>query len=465
MDDLFVIENIIETKRSNNKLVTLFKKYIDASISEENLAEYFHYLPTIKEKQLIILKENDLEKLYYEIELPLVKVLRQIEEAGVLLDVDRLNDLSKDIEQKLNILQTDIFTLAGEEFNLNSPKQLQVILFEKLQIQPVKKTKTGFSTNVEVLETLAKRGEEIALHLISYRKFSKLKQTYVDALPKLVDENGRIHTTYNQFGTVTGRLSSQDPNLQNIPIRDEYGRKIRECFIASPGCKIMAADYSQIELRILAHIAEDANMIKAFKNDEDIHAFTAALVNEKKINEVTAEERRKAKATNFGIVYGISAFGLAKQLDIGTKEAQTFIDNYFAKYPQILKYIENTIKSAQENWFVKTLFGRKRYIPEINSHNKMIFETAKREVINMPIQGTAADLIKIAMLKVQENLTKKKINSRIILQIHDELVLEVEENELEKVEKIIQEEMSQVITLSVPLKVDLEIGDNWSEAH
>jgi DNA polymerase I len=411
------------------------------------------------------LASEGLGSLYSDIEMPLIYVLADIEEAGIKVDTERLEDLSKELERELDSLQSKIYSLAGEEFNINSPKQLGRILFDVLMLKPGKKTKTGFSTNVDVLEELAKI-HDLPAEILNYRTYYKLKTTYVDALPKLINQRtGRIHTSFNQTVAATGRLSSSDPNMQNIPIRGEWGTRIREVFIAEKGSVLISADYSQIELRILAHLCEDAGLIEAFRKNVDIHTRTASEIFGNQPGEVTAEQRRVAKTVNFGVIYGISPFGLSEALNISPKEAAVIIDHYFERHSGVRDYMDLTLQGARSRGYVKTLLGRKRPIPEIHSSNSNIRMQAERMAINAPVQGTAADLIKIAMIRIWKKLKESRLKTRMILQIHDELLFEVPEDEVDTASNLIREEMEGALTLSVPLHVEVGHGRNWAEAH
>jgi DNA polymerase-1 len=411
------------------------------------------------------LKNEGLDNLYFNIEMPLIYVLADMEEAGTKIDKDRLAELSKELGRELETLQTRIYAIAGETFNINSPRQLGKILFENLGLKPGKKTKTGYSTGMDVLEDLA-RTHELPREILNYRTFYKLKTTYVDALPKLINETtGRIHTSFNQTVTATGRLSSSEPNMQNIPIRGEWGTRIREVFIADKKCVLISADYSQVELRVLAHMSNDRGLIDAFKKDIDIHTRTASELFNIPAEEITPDMRRMAKTVNFGIIYGISPFGLSEALNIPPKEAGIIIEQYFEKHKGVKDYIDNTLSAARNNGFVTTLLGRKRPVPEINSSNPNIRQQTERMAINTPIQGTAADLIKIAMINIWNGLKKQRLKTRMILQVHDELLFEVPENEIEDAKKLIKCGMENAIKLSVPLKVDIGAGKNWAEAH
>ena len=411
------------------------------------------------------LRKQGLEKLFNEIEIPLIEVLAGMERAGIKLDTKLMEKYSKQIGGELTSIEKRIYFLAGEEFNINSPKQLQEILFEKLGLKPVKKTKTGYSTNIDVLEQLAHE-HELPREIIEYRGLSKLISTYVDALPRMVNtRTGRLHTSYNQTVTATGRLSSSEPNLQNIPIRGEWGTRIRETFVAEKGSLLLSSDYSQIELRVFAHLSRDEGLIEAFNSDGDIHTRTACELFDVKSEEVTKEMRRSAKTVNFGIVYGISAYGLSQQLGIEPAEAGRYIDTYFARHSGVKEYIDSLINDATGKGYVTTLFGRKRAIPELRSTNRNIRQLGERLATNSPIQGTAADIIKISMLNIRDRLAREKLNTRMLLQVHDELLFEVPENEKDPVQALVREEMEGVVTLDIPLKVDIGIGRNWAEAH
>jgi len=417
-------------------------------------------LKNIFEKELF---KRELESLFRDIELPLVDVLSDMERNGIKIDVDFLKEASSDMEKELSALIKDIYKIAGEEFNINSPKQLSKILFEKLGLPVVKKTKTGVSTDVEVLETLSPL-HSLPKELLRYRELSKLKSTYVDALPELINkETGRLHTSFNQAVTATGRLSSSNPNLQNIPIKTEEGRKIRKAFIGEKGNLIMSADYSQIELRILAHLSKDPELIAAFEEDRDVHSHTASLVFGVDEKEVTPDMRANAKTVNFGIIYGISAFGLGKGLGINPGNAQQFIDSYFERYPAVRVYMEDKIEEAQSAGYVTTLFNRRRYIPEINTGGMRERQQAERIAINTPVQGSAADLIKIAMINIHRSMKEKKLKSLMTLQVHDELVFEVPKNELDRMKELVKEKMEGAVKLLVPVKVSVKYGKNWLE--
>ena len=411
-------------------------------------------------------KTPTLLKLFNEIEMPLVRVLSHIERNGVLIDPQKLLVQSQEIEQRLAEVEAEVHQAAGQEFNLASTKQLQEILFEKLGLPVKKKTPKGApSTNEEVLEELAQEGHIVPKLLIEHRGLSKLKSTYTDKLPQMINpKTGRVHTSYHQAVTATGRLSSSDPNLQNIPIRNEEGRRIRQAFIAREGYKIVAADYSQIELRIMAHLAHDEGMLKAFTEGKDIHRSTAAEIFGVSLEEVTNEQRRNAKAINFGLIYGMSEFGLSNQLGISRQEARTYMDAYFNRYPNVLQFMTDIKAKAAEQGYVETLLGRRLYLPEIKSSNGMRRKAAERVAINAPMQGTAADIIKVAMIGIDKMIFGDE-NIKMIMQVHDELVFEVKAEMVEHYSQLIKTEMEKAIKLHVPLIADVGVGDNWDEAH
>jgi DNA polymerase-1 len=411
-------------------------------------------------------KHATLEKVFKDIELPLLPVLSRIERTGALVDGTLLFQQSNELAERLGELETEAWDLAGQQFNLASPKQLGEILFEKLEIPVLKKTAKGApSTKEEVLQELA-LDYPLPKVLLEHRSLAKLKSTYTDKLPTMINPaSKRIHTSYHQAGTATGRLSSSDPNLQNIPVRTPEGRRVRQAFIAAPGCKMVAADYSQIELRIMAHLSEDPSLLKAFAEGQDIHRATAAEVFAVATEQVTADMRRSAKAINFGLIYGMSAFGLARQLNIGRKQAAEYIELYFQRYPGVQSYMNNIRHTAAEQGYVETAFGRRLYLPEINSRNGMRRQAAERTAINAPMQGTAADIIKLAMIHVDDWLQNSDLQSRMIMQVHDELVLEVPDTELDAVKQGLNDLMENAASLLVPLVVDVGVGDNWDEAH
>ena len=410
------------------------------------------------------IKENGQEKLYQEVELPLVTVLAHLEINGFLVDDNQLKEFADKLGEKIDALTNEIYMLAGEEFNINSPKQLGVILFEKLELKPVKKTKTGYATNADVLEKLRDK-HPIVNFIMEYRQLAKLKNTYCDGLRAVVNPNThRIHSVFTQTVTVTGRLSSTEPNLQNIPTRTELGREIRKMFVAKDGYVLVDADYSQIELRVLAHIANDETMINAFRNNEDIHAVTASQVLGIPLEDVTKEQRSSAKAVNFGIVYGIGEFSLAQDLHISVKEAKAYIESYLEKYHGVRNYMESIKEQAKKDGYVKTMLNRIRYIPELKSPNYNIRQFGERVALNTPIQGTAADIIKLAMVRVDNRLINEGLKSKLILQVHDELIVEAHKDEVDKVKQILSEEMQNAMELNVPLKVDMSTGHSWYDA-
>lgn len=435
---------------------------------EKKVVDYACYEAYIawKSKEILEsnLKEKGMYELYENIEMPLVFVLYDMEKEGIRADGDKLKEYSRELAVSINKIEKRIYEEAGEEFNINSPKQLGVVLFEKLQLPNEKKTKTGYSTSAEVLDKLAP-DHPIVADVLEYRQLSKLKSTYADGLTNFIEQDGKIHTTFNQTITATGRLSSTDPNLQNIPIRIELGKLIRKVFLPEEGHLFVDSDYSQIELRVLAHLSDDEKLIEAFKNGQDIHRSTASLVFDTPFDEVTDIQRRNAKAVNFGIVYGISAFGLANDLNIGRKEAQAYIDSYFEKYPKIKAFLDKTVSEAKEKGYIKTMFGRIRPIPELSSSNFMQRQFGERVAMNSPIQGTAADIIKIAMIRVHDRLLKENLKSKLILQVHDELLIETAEDEKEYVIELLEEEMHKAADLKVSMEVGTECGYDWYDAH
>ena len=421
-------------------------------------------LKNVLEKEL---KENDAERLFYDIEMPLVPVLVNIERNGVLLDTEALKQSSAHFTAQMEQIEKEIYELAGETFNIASPKQVGEVLFDKLKIvEKAKKTKTGqYVTSEEVLESLRHK-HPVVEKILEHRGLKKLLGTYIDALPQLINpRTGRVHTSFNQTVTATGRLSSSNPNLQNIPIRDENGKEIRKAFIPDEGCLFFSADYSQIELRIMAHLSEDKNMIDAFLSNHDIHAATAAKIYKIDLKDVGSDMRRKAKTANFGIIYGISVFGLAERMNVDRKEAKELIDGYFETYPGVKAYMDKSIQVAQEKGYVETIFHRKRFLPDINSRNAVVRGYAERNAINAPIQGSAADIIKVAMARIYQRFQAEGIQAKMILQVHDELNFSVPVNEKERVEEIVIEEMEKAYRMHVPLKADCGWGKNWLEAH
>ncbi len=412
-----------------------------------------------------LLKEQELERLYFEVELPLMLVLARMEMTGVKVDAEKLRALSKELRQREEALKKEIYQLAGKEFNIDSPRQLGEVLFDQLHLPRKKKTKTGYSTSYEVLVELAKV-HPLPAKIIEYRSLSKLRSTYTDSLLELINpQTGRIHTSYNQTITATGRLSSSEPNLQNIPARTQEGRRIREAFVAEKGFKILSADYSQIELRILAHFSGEPALIEAFERGEDIHKNTAVRVFGVKPEEVNEELRRRAKVINFGVIYGMSDFGLAQELGIDQKEAKKYIEQYFERHPKVREFLDQILEQARKNLYITTILGRRCYFPDINSKNQMARKAAEREAINAPMQGSAADIIKLAMVKIDALLRERNMKSKMIMQVHDELVFEAKEDEIDELKEIIKKEMEGAVKLRVPIKVDIGIGENWAEAH
>jgi DNA polymerase-1 len=429
----------------------------------ETIAKTLHQYNVLKPR----LKETGVEDLFYNIEMPLVPVLAEMEMTGVRLDTDALAETSKVLTERMHQIEQSIYGLAGHEFNIASPKQVGEVLFGEMKIvEKPKKTKTGqYVTSEEVLQQLRSKAP-IVDHILEHRGLKKLLGTYVDALPKLINpRTGHIHTTFNQAVTATGRLSSSNPNLQNIPVRGEDGKEIRKCFIPEPGQLFFSADYSQIELRVMAHLSGDENMIEAFREGYDIHAATAARIYKEDINSVSRDQRTKAKRANFGIIYGITVFGLAERLDISRDEAKQLIEGYFNTFPGVHAYMEKAKEMAREHGYAETFFHRRRYLPDITSHNATVRNFAERNAINAPIQGSAADIIKIAMVKIYERFRKEGIRSKMILQVHDELNFSVVPEEKEKVERIVLEEMQNAYPLQVPLVADSGWGKNWLEAH
>ena len=439
------------------------KKYQDLSF-EELSSHISQIIDTVKSVMPIMeenLKESNMDGLLYHVEMPLVEVLADMEYEGVKVDKEKLNELGSQFKEIIKKLESEIYKISGEEFNINSPKQLGVILFEKLGLPVIKKTKTGYSTNAEVLDKL-KDQSPIIDKIIEYRQIVKLNSTYVEGLLSIINPiDGRIHSSFNQTITTTGRISSTEPNLQNIPVKLEMGRNIRKVFISDKGCKLVDADYSQVELRVLAHMSQDETMIDAFKHNEDIHTKTASQVFNVSMDEVTSKQRSDAKAVNFGIVYGKSDFGLSEDLNIPVKQAKEYIENYFNKYNKIKEFMDNIIDDASSNGYVTTILNRRRYIPEIKSSNFMLRNAGKRAAMNAPIQGSAADIIKIAMINVYKKLEENNLKSKLILQVHDELIVEAVDSEIDIVKKIVKDEMENAVCLDVNLDVDLNIGDSW----
>ena len=465
--DIKLAAYIIDASKGDYPLIGLIQDYISVDVKGEGV-EYEvkenTYLPKLYSRMSEKLKEFDMDKLYYEVELPLSKVLASMEEEGFKVSYDMLEELSVKFKGEIDTTQKEIFGLAEEEFNINSPKQLGKILFEKLDLPAIKKTKTGYSTNAEVLEQLSDK-HPIIEKILYYRQITKLYSTYIEGLKNVLDEDGKIHSNFNQTVTTTGRLSSTEPNLQNIPIKYEMGKEIRKVFQANnEDSIILSADYSQIELRVLAHIAADENMISAFLGHSDIHTKTASEVFGVPLEEVTSFMRSSAKAVNFGIVYGISDFSLSKDLKITKSEAKSYMDMYFERYPGVRSYMDSIIKEAQKNGYVTTVLNRRRYIPEVNASNKIMKALGERLAMNAPIQGSAADIIKLAMVNVYNKLKEGKFKSTLILQVHDELILNVYKDEEEQIRELVKREMEGVMNLSVPMEVDISVGNTWYDA-
>jgi DNA polymerase-1 len=467
--DTMLASYLINPLRKEYAVDGLLEEFLDSDLSggspEELLKERAFFLHDLAEVMSRRMEENGLLDLFRDVEMPLVEVLAGMEFYGVKVDRQALLALSNDFDKRLNTIMKRVYELAAETFNINSPQQLGRILFDKLNLPPVKKTKTAYSTDTEVLQTLAPL-HALPSEVLQYRTLSKLKNTYIDVLPTLINgETGRIHASFNQMVVATGRLSSSDPNLQNIPIRGDEGRKIREAFVAEDGFLLLSADYSQIELRVLAHMSRDELLLEAFSKDEDIHSRVAREVFRVGPAEVTSEMRRTAKVINFGVVYGISGFGLAKELGVSPREAQMYIDGYFQRHKGVQAYIDATVEFARERGFVKTLLGRTRIIPEIRNPDTSVRQFGERTAVNTPLQGTAADIIKLAMVKIHKRMKEAGMVSRLIIQIHDELVFEVQEPELSAMKELVKHEMEHVLEFAVPLKVSLGTGKNWAEAH
>ncbi|WP_414429660.1 DNA polymerase I [Anaerosalibacter bizertensis] len=485
--DSMIGQYLINPSQTDYSIHELAKEYFDIFIeSEEELlgkgknkktfkslelekrVEYFSKildLTFMLENQIKgIVKSQGMEKLYYDIELPLIEVLASMEYLGFKIDMDIINELGKEFDDKINNLTIEIYDLAGREFNVNSPKQLGEVLFDDLDLPVIKKTKTGYSTNAEVLDKL-KDKHPIIDKILKYRQIVKLKSTYIDGLINLVDdETNRIHSSFNQTVTNTGRISSTEPNLQNIPVKTEEGRKIRKAFVSeNENYVLVDGDYSQIELRVLAHISDDPKLKEAFYHNEDIHTKTASEVFEVEKEEVTPLMRSRAKAVNFGIVYGISDYGLSRDLDISRKEAKKYIDNYLKNYEKVKEYMDNIIEVGKRDGYVETILNRRRYLPELKSRNYVVRSFGERVAMNTPIQGSAADIIKIAMVRVYKELKKRNMKSKLILQVHDELIIEAHEDEKEEVENILRQIMESSVELNVPLKVDIKMGESWYE--
>ena len=463
--DLFAVFEA-ESQQSEQDTV-LPEESIEGRLVSYLLNPEVAYNPALPIQWDKIKADSSLWNLYNEVELPLYQVLREMEQAGVRIDVDMLQRAEKQLSKELATLEQQIYTAAGVTFNVNSPKQVGEVLFDQLHLDAkAKKSKTGqYSTSEEILLTLKPKHEVVGL-ILEYRELKKLISTYISALPTYINpDTGKIHTTYNQTVTATGRLSSSNPNLQNLPIRSERGQLIREAVIPDNGCLFLSADYSQIELRLMAHFSQDPHLVEAFRSGQDVHAATAAKIFNVPINQVTKEQRRQAKTANFGIIYGISAFGLAQQLDSSRSEAKALIDGYFAAFPGVIDYIEHQKELARQQGYAITLFGRKRYLPDILSHNATVRSFAERNAVNSPIQGTAADIIKMAMVTIHRRLKEEGLKTQMIMQVHDELNFNVPENEVDKVREIVIYEMQNVVHLTVPLIADCGVGKNWLQAH
>lgn len=484
--DTMLAEYLIDPSHSDGDVNDIAEKYLStrgyskeellgkgrnkktfSQIDKKDLGQYIAFKLNVVEDVIDELNKSvidlEMEQLYYDIELPLIEVLASLQHMGFKVDPEELNNLDELFQKELEELTEEIYEMAGREFNINSPKQLGEILFEDLKLPVIKRTKTGYSTGAEVLKKLENE-HPIIFKIYRYRELAKLKSTYIDGMLKLIDEDtGRIHSTFNQTIAITGRISSTEPNLQNIPIRTEDGRRIRKAFVAEEGTKLVDADYSQIELRILAHISEDEEMINAFKNGEDIHTKTASEVFNIPAEEIGPRLRDEAKAVNFGIVYGISDYGLSEDLEITRAEAKEYIDNYLNHYKDVKRYMKKIVEYGKEHGYVETLFHRRRYLPELNEKNFFRRSFAERAAINTPIQGSAADIIKIAMVRVYHELNKRNLKSRLILQIHDELMIETFEDELDEVKDLIVDIMDSVMKLNVPLIAEVKIGDSWYE--
>jgi len=464
--DIKIAAYIIDSSLPDYELGTLISHFLgelSPKIPSEAVAYFSARLYEILDKKL---KENSMDKLFYDVEMPLVKVLYAMEHNGVKIDAEKLKSLCKEVDIKIENLKKAIFKITGKEFNLNSPKQLSEILFKDLKIAPVKKTKTGFSTGEEVLEKLSAQ-HEIAKFILEYRELNKLKTTYIVPLIETVSLNhGELHAQFNQTATATGRLSSSSPNLQSIPVKGEFSARLRSAFVSSFEDGFVAcADYSQIELRILAHFSDDEKLKEAFDKKTDIHRYTASLLFGKPESEVSAGERNRAKTVNFGIIYGMSAYGLSKELNVSVIEAENFIADYFNRYPKVKGYIQKVYEQAETKGYVETILGRRRYLPDFKSANPQIHEFAVRQAVNSPIQGSSADLIKVAMIKIFDEFNKNNLKSKLIMQIHDELVFDVCPDELNKLKEIVKRNMENSIKLSVPVEVKIKFGKNWGEVQ
>lgn len=462
LEKLALDDNVdLKIQKSNEQLSFGFAAEESYKADFENLEKQMAYIGVLQKRQREKIKEENLNELFYNLEIPLVEVMAYMQYIGFKVDRDKLTSVGAGLKERLSELTEKIYEIAGEEFNINSPKQLGVILFEKLSLPSGKKTKTGYSTNAEILEKIRDENPIIPL-ILEYRKISKLVSTYIDGLNAVICKDGKIHSQFNQTITTTGRISSSNPNMQNIPVRDELGRTIRGAFVPTDeNFILMGADYSQIELRVLAHMSEDSALIESFNRGEDIHKATAARMMGVTMDEVTSAERSSAKAINFGVIYGMGAFSLSEDLNISWNEAEKYISEYFQKHKAVKQFMDRQIENAKEKGFVNTILGRKRYIPEINAKNMIVRQLGKRLAMNTPIQGSAADIIKIAMRRVYDELSQLK--SRLILQVHDELIIETHKDEADTVKEILRKSMEEAVKLNVELKVDINIGENWLE--
>jgi len=462
LEDTAVVAYLLNPARTNYKLEEVCAELLGQGPGVARAGTRARWIGDLWAMAPRALEEVGLLRLYEDIERPLIAVLADMERHGIRVDRARLGEFSRELEIHLDRTTREIYQLAGEEFNIGSPKQLAYILFEKLKLPPVKRTKTGYSTDADVLEQLA-IGHELPARIVEHRTLAKLKSTYADALPTLVNPvTDRIHTSFNQLVAATGRLSSSNPNAQNIPVRTELGRRIRAAFVPEAGWRFLAADYSQIELRILAHVSGEESLVEAFRRGEDIHARTASEVFGVALDAVTDEQRDIAKTTNFSVIYGVTAFGLSRGLDISTRQAQEFLDRFFARHPKVKAYLTRTVAEARERGFVTTLLGRRRYLPELRSGNPNLRGFGERMATNAPIQGTAADLVKIAMVRMAERLRAEGLQSRMLLQVHDELLFEAPAAEVERLRTLTVEVMESALPLDVPLKVDVKVGDDWA---
>ncbi len=462
--DTKIAAYLLDPSLGDYSLDNLCAHFLNVYVKEVPIESRVYFIFKLYKLLAPKIEKKGLDVLFFEIEMPLIEVIAQMEKTGVTIDRKALEDFNKEVDKRIKDISSQIFKIANTEFNLNSPVQLRKVLFEDLKLPPQKKTKTGYSTNEEVLKKLS-RDYPIAKLFLDYRQFSKLKSTYLSPFIQGIDINSsKIYTKFNQTATQTGRLSSHSPNLQNIPIKEDFAQQVRKVFV--PSCKdgcILSSDYSQIELRVLAHFSQEKKLIEAFNNNIDIHGYTASILFSKETTEVTQKDREIAKRVNFGIIYGMSSYGLAKELDISEEEARQFIENYFLRYPKVKDFIDRVIREAESKGYVKTLMGRIRYLPNINSSNYELREFSRRQAVNAPIQGTAADIIKMAMVAIFKDFRKSKLSSHLILQVHDELVFDVERKELKKVVDIVKDNMENIISLRVPLITNLKIGRNWLE--